>query len=57
VGKRGDLVLVSANPLEDIANVRGIRAVILGGRIVSRERLDALLSAAEATAARPLSQP
>lgn len=56
-GKRADLVLLSANPLEDITNVRGIRAVILGGRVLNRERLDDLLAAAEATAARPLSQP
>jgi hypothetical protein len=56
-GKRADLVLVSANPLEDITNVRGIRAVIFGGRVLNREQLDNMLAAAEATAARPLSQP
>lgn len=53
-GKRADLVLLSANPLENIANVRTIRSVVLGGRLLNRERLDALLRQAEATAARPL---
>ena len=31
VGKRADLVLLTANPLDDISNVREIRAVVLGG--------------------------
>jgi hypothetical protein len=56
-GKRADLVLVSANPLDDIANVRSIRVVILGGRVLNREQLDALLASAEATASRPLPPP
>lgn len=33
-GKRADLVLLAANPLENINNTRTIEAVILGGRLV-----------------------
>ena len=32
VGKRADLVVLDANPLTDVANMRRIRAVVLGGR-------------------------
>jgi imidazolonepropionase-like amidohydrolase len=32
VGKRADLVVLDANPLTDVANVRRIRAAALGGR-------------------------
>jgi imidazolonepropionase-like amidohydrolase len=44
VGKRADLVLLDANPLEDIANTRRIRAVVQGGRLYDRGRIDALLA-------------
>lgn len=40
-GMWADLVLLSANPLEDIRNTREIRAVIQGGRIIDRARLRA----------------
>lgn len=43
-GNVADLVLLDSNPLEDIANTRRIRAVIIGGRVLQREDLDALLS-------------
>jgi imidazolonepropionase-like amidohydrolase len=33
-GKRADLVLLTANPLENINNTRTIEAVVLGGRLV-----------------------
>tara|TARA_R110002072_G_scaffold1780_3_gene14617 strand:+ start:11611 stop:13017 length:1407 start_codon:yes stop_codon:yes gene_type:complete len=36
VGKRADLVLLSANPLEDIRNTRQIDTVISKGKLVSR---------------------
>jgi imidazolonepropionase-like amidohydrolase len=36
-GKSADLVLLNANPLEDIHNTRQISAVILRGRIVRSE--------------------
>jgi hypothetical protein len=42
-GMRADLVLLDANPLADIANTQHIRAVILGGRLLDRRALDALL--------------
>jgi imidazolonepropionase-like amidohydrolase len=51
-GKLADLVLLDANPLDDIANTRRIRAVVAGGRYFSREDLDALLRGVEALAAR-----
>lgn len=43
VGKRADLVLLSANPLTDIDNTRKIRAVWLAGRLYNRDGLDDLL--------------
>jgi imidazolonepropionase-like amidohydrolase len=49
-GKLADLVLLDANPLDDIANTRKIRAVVAGGRYFSREDLDALLRGVEARA-------
>ena len=42
-GKRADLVLLDANPLDDISNTRKIRAVVLAGRFLSRDDLDGLL--------------
>ena len=44
VGKRADLVLLAANPLEDIANTRRINAVIHGGRLYDRAALDSQLA-------------
>lgn len=46
-GKLADLVLLEASPLEDIANTQQIRAVVLNGRLLDREALDALLTVAE----------
>lgn len=42
VGKRADLVLLDANPLDDIRNTRRIYAVVLDGTLFNRARLDAL---------------
>jgi imidazolonepropionase-like amidohydrolase len=42
----GDFVILDANPLEDIRNTKRIRAVIMRGRILNREALDALLQGA-----------
>jgi len=42
VGKHADLVLLDANPLDDIRNTRRIRAVVLDGTLFDRSRLDAL---------------
>ncbi len=39
-GKQADLLLLDANPLEDLGNSRRISAVVLGGRYLSRAFLD-----------------
>ncbi len=44
-GKRADMVLLDANPLDDIANVRRIHAVVIGGTLLDRPQLDATLAA------------
>jgi adenine deaminase len=46
VGGRADVVLLDANPLEDIRNTRKIHAVILGGRLISRGELDDMVDRA-----------
>jgi imidazolonepropionase-like amidohydrolase len=50
-GKIADLVLLDANPLEDINNTRKIQAVVLAGRYFSRSQLDEMLHAVEVAAA------
>lgn len=50
-GKLADLVLLDANPLEDIANTQKIRGVILAGRYFDRPALDRMLSGVEKAAA------
>ena len=42
--KLADLVLLDANPLEDIPNTRKIRAVLADGRLFRRADLDRLLA-------------
>jgi imidazolonepropionase-like amidohydrolase len=51
-GKLADLVLLDANPLEDIANTRKIRAVVLAGRYFDRRQLDSMLNGVERAASR-----
>jgi imidazolonepropionase-like amidohydrolase len=51
-GKLADLVLLSANPLEDIANTQKIAAVILNGRYFYRAELDKILGRVETAAHR-----
>ena len=51
-GKRADLVLLDANPLQDIKNTRKIQSVVLAGRYFSRADLDHLLHAVEEEAAK-----
>ena len=46
VGKRADIVLLDANPLEDIQNTRKIYAVVLRGRLLSRSELDEMVDRA-----------
>lgn len=49
-GQRADLLLLDANPLEDIRNTTKIHAVVLGGQLLDRAALDAMLAKAEETA-------
>jgi hypothetical protein len=39
-GRRADLVLLDANPLENLTTLRRPRAVIIGGRLLDRQALD-----------------
>lgn len=48
VGKQADLVLLDADPLLDIRNTSAIRAVIRGGRVLSKPVLDGMLARARA---------
>jgi imidazolonepropionase-like amidohydrolase len=50
-GKIADLVLLDANPLDDIRNTRRISAVVANGAYYSRERLDRILADVEAYSA------
>jgi imidazolonepropionase-like amidohydrolase len=51
-GKIADLVLLTANPLEDIGNTHKIRAVLARGRLYDRAALDQILQQVEAAAKR-----
>ena len=60
-GKNADLVLLEANPLDDIGNTKRIAAVVVRGRFLDRAGLDAILSNAEkistpAAAVRPFAR-
>src|SRR5216683_898042 len=50
-GKFADLLLLDANPLDDIHNMQRIRAVLLHGKMLDRKSLDGLLEAEEKFAA------
>jgi imidazolonepropionase-like amidohydrolase len=50
-GKRADLVLLDANPLDNIHNTQKIHAVLLNGMLFERNDLDALLGAVQEFAA------
>jgi predicted amidohydrolase YtcJ len=52
VGKIADLVLLDANPLDNIRNTQQIRGVVLSGKLLDRAALDKALSQVEATARR-----
>ena len=43
-GKIADLVLLDANPLDDIANTKLIRAVIVGGKLYDQAAMQKLLA-------------
>src|SRR5580700_502008 len=48
--KLADLVLLDANPLDDIRNTQKIAAVVVNGRYLSRHDLDQMLAGVEAAA-------
>ena len=52
-GKIADLVLLDANPLEDIGNSRKIDAVVVGGKLRPKAELRKMLAGVEAVAQRP----
>ena len=41
-GRLADLVLLAANPLENITNTRTVRAVVSKGELLTHEELEAL---------------
>jgi imidazolonepropionase-like amidohydrolase len=49
-GKIADLVLLSANPLDDIRNTQKINCVIVNGRLFDRAALDQILAGVEKSA-------
>jgi len=49
-GKIADMVLLEANPLDDIRNTRRIVGVVLHGRYVPKSELQNMLSSAEVAA-------
>ena len=51
-GKLADLVLLDANPLDNIRNTQRIQAVVTNGRYFPYEQIRALLAQAEAAAAK-----
>ncbi len=51
-GKLADLVLLEANPIENISNTKKIAAVIRNGNYLGRESLDKILAEVEAAANR-----
>jgi imidazolonepropionase-like amidohydrolase len=48
--KLADLVLLDANPLDDIRNTQKIAAVVVNGRYLSRDELDKMLAGVEKAA-------
>ena len=50
LGKTADLILLEANPLDNIRNTQKIAGVILNGRLITKPELQKMLSDAEAAA-------
>ncbi|MCG9970527.1 amidohydrolase family protein [Gramella sp. YB25] len=42
-GKIADLILLNANPLQDISNTQNIEAVMFQGHLLNRSKLDKML--------------
>jgi adenine deaminase len=59
MGKVADLVLLDANPLEDIANTQKIAAVIVNGKYFSCNELQKMLQKVEGSAKKeaPITHP
>jgi imidazolonepropionase-like amidohydrolase len=51
-GKLADLVLLDANPLDEIGNTKRIAAVVSDGKLISRAALDEMLAQVQAFAGR-----
>jgi imidazolonepropionase-like amidohydrolase len=51
-GKFADLVVLDANPLDQIANTRRIDAVVVNGRLLDRQAIDTMLVQLETAQAR-----
>ncbi len=51
VGKSADLLILDANPLDDIRNTEKIREVVIQGKLLDRPTLDNMLAKAAAFAA------
>ncbi len=49
-GKIADLVLLDADPLEDISNINIINSVVLNGKLLTRDDLDKILTKVEVLA-------
>ncbi len=49
-GKIADLVVLDADPLEDIRNTKKIAGVVIGRRYLPKEELDKMLAQVEAAA-------
>ena len=49
-GGLADLVLLAANPINDIQNTKKINAVVINGRFLDRAALDHMLAQAEVSA-------
>jgi imidazolonepropionase-like amidohydrolase len=56
-GKVADLLLLDANPLDDIDNTRRISGVLLAGRYFDRAALDRMLKGVATAAAEPEARP
>jgi imidazolonepropionase-like amidohydrolase len=55
-GRLADLVVLDANPLQNIANTQRINAVVVNGRLLDRATLDATLAQLASAQAGPASQ-